>query len=219
MQIILTADEQLYDYFYGKMYAAGKVPKDTVLSVRKMSEFYQIAGEEDWKKVSVYRIEQTVPGVAEKGYFLRQSLLTSKVYEPPKVGDKMPTQKVYAVKDGVTIHVSADAKSKVLKKLKKGAAVLANRIAGTDWFALADGSGFVAFGEGKNLTSAAPVAPPKPKPSKPSYAATPATTPAAPAAPTPAIPEPSQAGMSTTTMIAIGMVALAAVVLLLPKGK
>lgn len=216
MQIILTADEQLYDYHTsGKLYGAGKAPKGTVFSVSKMSTLYEI-GDEGNRKESVYRIAESVPGIAQKGDFLRWSSLTSKVYEPPKVGEKLATQNVYTRKDGVPVHASMDASSKVLKKLKKDVALTANRIAGTDWFA-AEG-GYVPFGDGKNLTSIAPTKPekkPTPKPtSTPSFGlaqSQPAATVVAAA--------PAPAGMSTTTIIAIGLIGVAALLFLLPKGK
>ena len=211
MQIILTADEQLYDYTNGKLYGAGKAPKGTVFSVSKMSTLYEV-GDEGNKKESVYLIAQSVPGVAQKGDFLRWSSLTSKEYTPPKVGEVLAAQKVYVRRDGVTVHASMDATSKVVKKLKKDAALTVSRIAGTDWFQTE--GGYVAFGDGKNLTSVAPTKPAKKPTPTPTYAITPST---APTAPVPV--EPAQTGMSTTTMIAIGMVAVAAIILLLPKGK
>lgn len=213
MQIILTADEQLYDYTNGKLYGAGKAPKGTVFSVSKMSTLYEV-GDEGGKKESVYLIAESVPGVAQKGDFLRYSGLTSKAYEPPKVGEKLAAQKVYTRKDGVPVHASMDASSKVLKKLKKDVALTANRIAGTDWFA-AEG-GYVPFGDGKNLTSVAPTKPAK----KPAPAPTPtfALTQTSPAVAPPST-EVAQAGMSTTTIIAIGLIGVAALMFLLPKGK
>lgn len=214
MQIILTADEQLYDYMNGKLYGAGKAPKGTVFSVSKMSTLYEV-GDEGNRKESVYLIAQSVPGVAQKGDFLRWSSLTSKVYEPPKVGEVLAAQKVYVRRDGVTVHASMDATSKVVKKLKKDAALTVNRIAGTDWFQTE--GGYVAFGDGKNLTSVAPTKPAKKPTPTPTYAITPPAASTAPAVP--ATVEPAQTGMSTTTMIAIGMVAVAAIILLLPKGK
>lgn len=214
MQIILTADEQLYTYdnMNGKLYGANMAPKGTVFSVSKRSALYEIGGDEGNRKESVYLITQSVPGVAHKGDFLRWSSLTSKEYTPPKVGEVLAAQKVYVRRDGVTVHASMNATSKVVKKLKKDAALTVNRIAGTDWFQTE--GGYVAFGDGKNLTSVAPTQPAKKPTPTPTYAITPST---APTAPVPV--EPAQTGMSTTTMIAIGMVAVAAIVLLLPKGK
>lgn len=202
---------------------AGSIPKGTVADVEASGVYGYLSANDN--NIRMFRLNKGIPGKADAGEFLERTNVNHKEVQPE--GLAKPQEAYFDSKKSV--YKESDSASKVIGSLKPNTKYTVQKVYGKDsWYYLPSKRGYVfavvnvAFAEEKKeppttTAAKAPAAkPPAAKAPPSSFGLAP------PSSPTPLsfpVAAPAQAGMSTTTMIAIGLIAVSAIILLLPKRK